>query len=593
MSNKQTPPAEAKLPLISLQEPEGAPQPPATRLPQTLADAVELYQDAVSEHPARVKIRSAFRTVAVVLGRPLAEISSSVEVLRPLMATANPALVGVKPRQWRDVRYITKRGLRDLGVEVFNDRDTTQLSPAWASLIEASADRRVQIGLTKFLRFCTRTDVSPALINPGHFNTFLEELETKSLNVDPRAVYRQTVRLWNQAASGDSSWPQLILPAETDGRRFALPIETFPESFRNDMERFLTAGEIGDELDDGYAPRVRAITTRGRRQMLHRLASALVLSGVPAAEIENLRVLCQLEHARTAMRYFRERHPENTVTEGMLNHVWLLRGIAKSWLGDALLDDALKQEIIRKYDRAVKAARSGIRQKNRLKLRQFDLAGNLAALVDLPQKTCRRVSRMKEPGHNDSVQLMYALMIAILIYAPIRSKNLVELCFTHNLSIIGAGKARVLRLQLAPGMTKTRRAYEAPLPKDILPLYDLWLRKHRPQFCSKPNDYLFPNPRGELRNRNGLANQLMRFIERETGLKMNVHLFRHLAVKVILENDPNHMEVARQVLGHASRRTTERAYADFRGDSSFRAYSAALDECHAPDGGKGHPSGRR
>ena len=275
------------------------------------------------------------------------------------------------------------------------------------------------------------------------------------------------------------------------------------------------------------------------------------------------------------------------------NHIWLLRGIAKSWLGNAQLDEALNREIIKKYDRAVKAARSGVRLKNKLKLRQFDLTDNLAALVDLPKKTYSRISHAAPVPHSDSVKLMYALMIAILLHAPIRSKNLVELSFATNLTSVGKGRSRTLRLQLPPEMTKTRRAYEAPLPKDILPIYDLWVGVHRSSFCPKPNDYLFPNPRGELRNRDGLAHQLTRFIERETGLRMHVHLFRHLAAKIILEHDPTHMEVARQVLGHANRRTTERAYADFRGDSSFQTYSAALDEIQSPSPKKGPSRGGR
>lgn len=561
--------------------------------PRSLEEALALYEDAASDHPARVKIRSAFRTVGIVLGEPLNRVPACPEALRPLLAKANPAVVGVKPRQWRDVRYITKRGLRDLGVEVINDRDVTPLGPAWAELFGALPDRRLQIGLAKFMRYCTRVGIEPERVGPSHFKDFLQELETQSLHRDPEGVYRQTVRLWNKAAAGAHQWPPLIVPIGLDPRNYALPTETFPKAFRDDLDRFLSAGEIGDELDDGYAPRVRAITTKGRRHMILRLASAVVQSGVPAAEIHSLGVLCQLEHARAAMRFFRARHPQKAVTEGMLNHVWLLCVVARAWVGDNELEQVLREEIIRKYDRDVKAARSGVRLKNKQKLRQFDRPENLAALVDLPGKIFRDVARSSPPTYAQSVRLMYALMITILLHAPIRSKNLVELDFAQNIVTVGKGRGRVVRLQLPPSMTKTRRAYEAPLPQEILPLLDAWLGSHRSRVCPFPSPYLFPNPRGQLRNRDGLAVQLTGFIERETGLRMNMHLFRHLAVKIILEHDPSHMEVARQILGHSSRRITERAYAEFRADSSFDTYSAALDKIRTnrPKGGP-PPRGR-
>jgi integrase len=47
---------------------------------------------------------------------------------------------------------------------------------------------------------------------------------------------------------------------------------------------------------------------------------------------------------------------------------------------------------------------------------------------------------------------------------------------------------------------------------------------------------------------------------RFTGLQFNPHLFRHLAAKLFLEQRPGQYEVVREVLGHASMRTTTGSY---------------------------------
>lgn len=57
---------------------------------------------------------------------------------------------------------------------------------------------------------------------------------------------------------------------------------------------------------------------------------------------------------------------------------------------------------------------------------------------------------------------------------------------------------------------------------------------------------------------------------------MNVHLFRHFAVKLVLDADPGDIETARRLLGHTSSATTSKAYAEFKTIAAFRRYDAVI-----------------
>jgi integrase len=555
--------------------------PPATAsvAPATLADALALYEEPVSTHPRRVKIRSAFRGVGCALQRPLDQIPADPEKLRVLLAATSSAAGGMKPRQWGEVKSLANRGLRDLGVDIVAVRDATAMSADWLKLY-GLLDRRLQIGLAKFMRFCTRSGLAPDAVCAATFDAYLEELQGRSLHPDPLAAHRQTATLWNRAAASIAGWPNLVISVKRDTRQYALPWEAFPKTFVADVEAFLATKQFGDEFAEDYAPKVRPATTKNRREALRRVASALVLSDTPVEEIHSLAMLCEIENVRTVLLFLKARHHDQQITEGDLNHAWLLRTIARYWVKDEPAARAINK-LMRALGDQVASRRGGMRPKNRRRLRQFDQHENFMALAGLPAATLKKVGRKASPSYQDSVRVMYALQIAILLHAPIRSRNLVELEIGPHLIDIGKGARRTVRIHLPEAMTKTRRSYDAPLPNEMLGLIDAWLKVHRRRVCQTPNSYLFPNTRGELRNRDGMASQLKTFIRRETGLEMNLHLFRHLAAKVLLDHDPNSIEVVRQVLGHTTTRTTERAYAELRTDPAFHALDATLRDLTA------------
>ena len=101
-------------------------------------------------------------------------------------------------------------------------------------------------------------------------------------------------------------------------------------------------------------------------------------------------------------------------------------------------------------------------------------------------------------------------------------------------------------------------------------------RDYLPRLAGTPGPWLLPSDTGVRRSTLSLAVAIGGFIARETGLQMNVHLFRHLAVKLLLQAHPDDIETARRLLGHRSSATTTRAYADFKTSAAFKRYDAIV-----------------
>ncbi|MGH6955122.1 MAG: tyrosine-type recombinase/integrase, partial [Caulobacteraceae bacterium] len=122
---------------------------------------------------------------------------------------------------------------------------------------------------------------------------------------------------------------------------------------------------------------------------------------------------------------------------------------------------------------------------------------------------------------------------------------------------------------------KGDKPIEMPLPESTVRLLAAYLKTYRPQLCGELESALFPGPNG-ARSRGGLRRAITRFIYRETELKMNPHLFRHLAAKLHLELHPEAIETMRRLLGHVSTRTTLSAYADLSTALAFRRYDETI-----------------
>src|SRR5262249_54191655 len=105
-----------------------------------------------------------------------------------------------------------------------------------------------------------------------------------------------------------------------------------------------------------------------------------------------------------------------------------------------------------------------------------------------------------------------------------------------------------------------------------------YVREHRPHLLAGPTGALFPRKSGGPKSPGALGVQISSTMFRYTGLKINPHLFRHIAGKLFLDARPGQYEVVRRVLGHRSIATTTSIYTGAETRAAGQHFAAVIAE---------------
>jgi integrase len=199
-------------------------------------------------------------------------------------------------------------------------------------------------------------------------------------------------------------------------------------------------------------------------------------------------------------------------------------------------------------------------------------------LLWLPQKLFKLAKALLEKDPGEAAHLaMTGLAIAIELRCPLRADNLRTLQLGLNVSFEHRRGRKVVKFMLQPDATKNDAAYEWVIGDDTAGLFDAYLRQYHPilQNCSR---WLFPSgnaldqpcPMDRLRLR------IVRAIDEHVGVEIHMHLFRHFAVCLRLEDGSYNRAELRMLLGHKTFETTERYYAYLQPRLAAARHEAAL-----------------
>jgi integrase len=178
-----------------------------------------------------------------------------------------------------------------------------------------------------------------------------------------------------------------------------------------------------------------------------------------------------------------------------------------------------------------------------------------------------------------AMQFRDGLIIALLAARPLRLRNLAGLELERTLVPMGEG----WWITVPPSETKTRTPIEAPWPAGLALDLDHYLREHRPVLCSLRNRWTRPvanalwvSTHGSPMTRIAIYDVFTRRTAEAFGQPINPHLFRDCAATSIAIEDPEHVRIASQILGHRSTATTERYYNQAQAIDAARRYQDFL-----------------
>ena len=327
-----------------------------------------------------------------------------------------------------------------------------------------------------------------------------------------------------------------------------------------DRGRWEAAFKIADRFDESsYGAHLAPATRKARRESYGRFLGFISaihpnrLTAPPEARIDRSIVAEYVD--------WRRRSSEVTSLAADLGH---LRDALKlicpntdwSWLAT----------IIKRI--AVTAPRSAgkyhLVTSDRLYLLGVELMDRAVADADVAQRTDKALAFHYRDG----------LVIALLALIPLRSRTLTALRTGQHLVKTGDSWA----LDIPAADTKTRRALDFPVSREMSARMDLYLEQFRSRIPgADKHTGLWPSNKSRPMCANAIYLAVRKRTKKAFGFGVNLHRFRHAAASLWSSQDPVNIRGVKDVLGHASFGTTEKHYIMAQSRLAGRALAHAID----------------
>ena len=544
--------------------------------PDTLEEVSHLA-DTVSPAGRRRWIgRSATERLCAMAGVAPASMPANAPSVRAILSKIRPAAHGITAKTWANLLSRFRVELRLADVIDPNHAGYAATHPAWAPLVQAIAgDKRLSTGLAVFHNWCATRGITPKSANAA-FRDFGTWLDERTLYPRPRDVLRRVPQLWNEASENIDVWPKVKLALIS----FRAPPKRhqwsdLTESLRRDTEAYCAMRENPDPFDErpNAPPRpLAASTLRQQRVHIRLAASILIDGGIPVEEIASLADLVEPERFKVVLRHYHKRANEQPNA--------FVVGLAKTLIQVAYYHVGASPEEIAHLKRIASKLPSiplELTAKNKALLRKFESDRLKAELLFLPEKLVATVTKALETGRFDFVKAQVAVAIDFQLVVPLRPQNLSRLNWQRHF-IEPDGPTGRLLLHLPKAETKSRKQdFTVEIPDHVARRLRWYRRQILPRLSADVNGDLFVTRKGVRKDQETITIQITRVIEDHLGIYMTVHQFRHIAGASYLEDNPEDMETARALLGHAWSKTT-RIYAGSSSRRASRAYNRFVFE---------------
>ena len=541
----------------------------------TLADVLEkIAADAELQPQRRRNLCSAIHALGRLMNRDMSYLPAHAGFYRLMFKKLHPEHCGLSKSRIANIKSDVLFALKYVGCI---DGARTYMAPfstEWQTLWdEALCAGRLRRYVSRLMHYCSARGIRPGAVDDAVSEDLLRALIDESFVDNPARTHKSILRTWNKLVNQLPSWPQVKLTITNDRDDYTITLDQFPQSFRDEIDAMARQWAGEDILDDfgpdkPLAPR----TIKTRLYRLRQIVTALVHSGYGIDTITSVRMVIEIEAAKTALRYHLERAGGQTTAQ-VQDLAVLIKTLAKHWVKvDEEHLNALKDLYAK-----VRPGTEGLTPKNRDRLRQFNDTNNIRLLLNFPMLEVEASIKADQGRRLDAVRVQVALAVAILLMMPVRAANLVGLHLDRHLQRTRAGKKGVVHIVIPGHEVKNGEELEFELPAELVRLLDLYLRDFHPRLTDEPSHWLFPGREpGQHKAIMTLGQQVTRQVFKTTGLRVNLHLFRHISAKLYLDRVPGGYEVVRRLLGHRTSETTIRFYAGMESKSASRHYDDVI-----------------
>lgn len=545
----------------------------------TMADVLERISANTELKPQRRRnLCSAIRALGKLMNRDLSYLPADPGFYRKMFKELHSEHCGLSKSRIANIKSDVLFALKHVGYIQGARTYMAPLTDDWTELWgKAGCAGNLRRYASRFMHYCSARGIPPDAVDDGVSEKLRQAIIDESFVGDPIKTHKDITRTWNKLVDQVPGWPQVKLTIADNRNGYTIPLDRFPQSFRDEVGAMVEQWAGKDILDD-YGP-VKPIAPRTIKTRLYRLrqlVTALVHSGHDIKTVISVAFVTETENAKTALRYHIKRADDQTTAQ-VHDLAVLIKTLAKHWVKvDEKHLDELKELCSR-----VKPKIKGMTLKNRDRLRPFDDSKNVRLLLDFPYKEVDRAIKADQGRRCDAVRVQIAIAVGLLLMMPVRAANLVELHLDRHIHRSRSGKKGVVHIVIPGNEIKNGEDLEFELPVEIVRLLDLYLKDFRPRLTISENRWLFP---GRVSDEHKaivtLGVQVKAQVFKVTGLHVNLHLFRHMAAKLYLDRMPGGYEVVRRLLGHRSSETTTRFYAGMESKSASRHYDDVILQLH-------------
>lgn len=536
----------------------------------TFADLLRTLANDDQLTPTRARdLASGLRRVAKALDRSPEDVFCDARWLQPRLAKIQPAALGLSTKSWQNAVSDARAAMAQYGSIKLKTNRIEDLSSLWQELwqgVAASKDQSILSALRRFVYFLDRVGINPSDVTDDHAIAYRGCIEEQEISRSPEVAYRAAVNGWNLARKRFTCWPDIELTLPNRTKTIQLPPGVLPDSIYCEVEAYLAKLGAPDPFaDDGPTRALRPATIRQYRRLLLRFAAEMVSSGIEPGSIQGLMNLVDPVSVERTLRRKLEGNGQKT-NESISATARLLSRTARA----ISAPEEWQRKLAKMASKVAVPSQNGMTQKNRERLRALQNDATLLRLIDLPERLFFRKAG-KKALYRDALAREDAIAIAILLHCPLRAKNLSEIRLDLNLHRPGDGSAYLV---CESEEVKNRRPIEYEIPPEVLKLIDDHLKTRVPLLCPAGTPWLFPKRDGlEAIDPSDLATRISKRILKETGLKVNAHLFRHLAVMIYLEANQGAYEAAGRLISHSNTSRTIRVYSGMETRSATKAFS--------------------
>ena len=198
----------------------------------------------------------------------------------------------------------------------------------------------------------------------------------------------------------------------------------------------------------------------------------------------------------------------------------------------------------------------------------------------------RQLMDMADRGKGKTVaaaqRYQSGLIIALLAARPLRIRNFQTITLGQSLRWDGTR----YWLTFSPEDTKTGGPIDEPLPDDLIPYLEAFLRAWRPVLLRQASKFsgdpthrrLWVDRTGNPMKEFTLRSLIERYTEKQFGTAVWPHLFRDCLLTSVAVDQPDLMSISAALLGHASCQTGTKHYNQARMLDASRRYGIAILE---------------